>query len=106
MTAKDRSEQDRKRALRKLTARKRLLARYGITAEQYDKMLKVQGGVCIVCGRSPKTVRLSIEHDHKTKRVRGLACFRCNKYRIGMNTVETAEIVLAYLKSSFDGRNL
>ena len=56
---------------------------YGITLEQYNKMLKAQGGVCVLCGHPPKKMRLAVEHCHKTKRVRGLACFYCNKYLIG-----------------------
>lgn len=83
-----------------------LLRNYGITAEQYDAMLARQGGGCVICGRPPKKKRLAVEHDHKTKRVRGLACWRCNKYCIGINTVATARIVLAYLESEFDGRKL
>src|SRR5688572_29467720 len=80
---------------------------YGITVEQYEKMLELQGGVCAICGNPPGRQRLAVEHDHgPSKRVRGLACWKCNKYRIGMNTVETARKILAYLESSFDGRVL
>lgn len=85
---------------------RRLMAEFGITVAQYDSMFKQQGGVCVICGRPPKTQRLSVEHDHKTGRVRGLSCHRCNKYKIGSNTIETARKVLAYLESDFDGRKL
>ena len=88
------------------TRRAALLARYGITEAQYAMMVELQGGVCAICGRPPKTLRLAVEHDHQTGRVRGLACFRCNRDRIGANTVETARKVLAYLESDFDGRKL
>ena len=80
---------------------------YGITLAQYDRMLLLQGGVCAICGRPPKTKRLAVDHDHgPSKRVRGLTCWRCNKYCVGVNTIETARRVLAYLESDFDGRNL
>lgn len=32
---------------------------------------------CIICGESQK-LQLSIDHDHKTGRVRGALCNRCN----------------------------
>jgi Recombination endonuclease VII len=47
-------------------------------AELYDRLLAEQGGVCAICGATPKTRRLHIDHDHKTGRVRGLLCHRCN----------------------------
>jgi hypothetical protein len=87
--------------------RMRLVSAYGLTPEQYETMLARQGGVCAICGHPPKTRRLAVDHDHgESKRVRGLLCFRCNKYRVGTNTVATARLVLAYLESGFDGRTL
>src|SRR5258708_183095 len=44
---------------------------FGITVMQYDKMLVHQSGVCAICGHPPKTVRLAVDHDHQTLRVRG-----------------------------------
>lgn len=93
--------------IKELAHTARLKRVFGITPEQYDKMLARQGGGCAICGRPPKKNRLAVEHDHgASKRVRGLACHRCNKYKIGTNTAETARLVLAYLESDFDGRNL
>lgn len=51
---------------------------YDISVEDYDKMLAFQDGVCAICGRPPKTLRLSVDHDHKTGEVRGLLCYTCN----------------------------
>jgi hypothetical protein len=80
---------------------------FGLTQDQYDKLLAQQEGKCAICGNTPKTRRLSVDHDHgPSKRVRCLACFTCNRYRIGTNTVETARRVVAILESDFDGRNL
>lgn len=53
-----------------------------ITVEQYEKLLRAQNGVCAGCLRPPKKNRLNLDHDHKTRRVRGLLCFRCN-YGLG-----------------------
>lgn len=84
-----------------------LLKKYGITERQYDLMLARQKGVCAMCSRPPKRIRLSVEHDHGvSKRVRGLCCYRCNAYLIGKNTLETARQLVKYLESDFDGRKL
>lgn len=59
---------------------------YGITPEDYDKMLAEQNNVCAICGKSEVTVdyrtnkirNLSVDHCHETKQVRGLLCEHCN----------------------------
>jgi hypothetical protein len=65
--------------------RKRLLKKkFGMSVEDYEKMLREQGGVCRICGR-PETVKiygsvlpLAVDHDHNTGKVRGLLCVACN----------------------------
>jgi hypothetical protein len=52
--------------------------RYGITPEDYDRMLVEQGGVCAICLRPPGKRRLHVDHDHETGKVRALLCSRCN----------------------------
>jgi hypothetical protein len=52
-----------------------LRRRYGITAEHYDRMLAEQSGVCAICCEAPA---VHVDHDHVTKRIRGLLCFNCN----------------------------
>lgn len=53
--------------------------KYGITLEQYDKMFSRQSGTCAIClSINPSGRRLHIDHNHKTGRVRGLLCYRCN----------------------------
>ena len=86
--------------------RKHLMKKYGITEGQYMDMFLLQGGKCICCGRPPKKNRLAVEHDHSTGRVRGLACFNCNKHIIGRNTKKSARWLVVYLSSTFDGRDL
>lgn len=52
---------------------------YGITLEEYEKMLVYQDGVCAICGGPPcGSQRLFVDHDHETGVVRGLLCGRCN----------------------------
>lgn len=52
---------------------------YGISTDEYEKMLAFQEGGCAICGRKPKNLRLSVDHDHRTGEVRGLLCHICNK---------------------------
>ena len=48
--------------------------------EEADKIIAIQNGLCAACGRAPtgRKKRLMIDHDHKTGRVRGALCNRCN----------------------------
>ncbi len=50
---------------------------YGLTADDYERMLIEQGGVCAICRRKSDR-RLCIDHCHATQKVRGLLCHRCN----------------------------
>jgi hypothetical protein len=54
-----------------------LKSTYGITLEQYDAMVKEQGGVCAICGERPEE-HLCVDHSHATGKIRGLLCRRCN----------------------------
>ena len=58
---------------------------YGITCEQYDEILELQGGRCAICRALPKKQRLAVEHDHKTGIIHGLACARCNHRLLGQH---------------------
>jgi hypothetical protein len=57
-----------------------LRTKYGMSVEEYDKMLEAQGGVCAICkGPSKRKNGLfDVDHDHKTGKVRGLLCHGCN----------------------------
>lgn len=55
-----------------------LLRKYGIDSRQYDLLLAAHDGRCWICLKPPSARRLHVEHDHKTGRIRGLACWRCN----------------------------
>jgi hypothetical protein len=64
--------------------RRQVLSKYRLSVEAYGVMLAAQGGVCAIC-RRPETARnqhgplaLSVDHDHKTGRIRGLLCRSCN----------------------------
>lgn len=67
---------------------------YGITEEDYQELLKFQGGVCYICRKRPGRKRLSVDHDHKIARevcghhhtkgckrcIRGLLHSKCNSF--------------------------
>lgn len=86
------------------------LAKYGLTASDWDAILERQGGVCAICEMLPKSGRLNVDHDHargwkkmppekRAKHVRGLACFFCNLYYLGRGiTAKRAYNVLRYLE--------
>lgn len=66
------SETNRKYALKK---------NYGITPEEYGRMLDQQGGECRICGlpeSAGRYGRLCVDHCHKTGDVRALLCSECN----------------------------
>ena len=57
---------------------------FGITEDNYNSLLKSQNRKCAICKRKEKSKingvvkRLAVDHDHKTGRVRGLLCSKCN----------------------------
>lgn len=53
------------------------MANYGLTRERFDRMVVRSGGRCLLCTRVCRD--LVVDHDHKTKRVRGLICDPCNR---------------------------
>lgn len=71
-TAPRMSPQERKR----LDRIRKLAERYGLTPEQLAEMQDAAKGICAICGTEGE---LHIDHDHKTNKVRGLLCPRCNK---------------------------
>lgn len=65
-------EKDRKNNLKKC---------YGMTIEQFEKILDGQNRRCAICGtKTPKGKgNFHVDHDHRTKRFRGLLCNSCNQ---------------------------
>lgn len=51
---------------------------FNLSIEQYEDMLKTQGGLCAICGNPPTKRRLHVDHDHTTQKIRGLLCHYCN----------------------------
>jgi len=58
----------------------RSLKDWGLTPEDYDRILKEQNGGCAICHNLCKSGRrLSVDHCHRTGRLRGLLCGNCNR---------------------------
>lgn len=57
----------------------KLLARYGLKIEDYNKMLESQNYACKICKTTDLTYQaLAVDHDHTTGQIRGLLCTICN----------------------------
>jgi Autographiviridae endonuclease VII len=96
-------------AYRKYEWPSKLKSYYGITVLEYHRLLAEQGGGCAICeSKTPqvgsrkykKNVRLAfdVDHDHKTGKVRGLLCTRCNRL-VGLANDDptTAKRLVEYL---------
>lgn len=65
----------------------------------YEAMLEAQGGVCGICGREPNpNRRFDIDHDHTDMYIRGLLCWRCNRWLWAFVTLEILKRATAYIK--------
>jgi len=59
---------------------------YNITADEYDRLLAAQDGVCAICGDPPDDKPLCVDHNHECcdgrkscgKCNRGILCNYCN----------------------------
>lgn len=70
---------------------------YGLSEAGYAAMLSNQSGKCAICGSSGK--RLVIDHDHRTEKIRGLLCYKCNTLAgLWENVVEVSERLKSYLE--------
>jgi len=66
--------------MRAINARITLFRLHGLTPKHYEKLSAAQNGMCAICSVCPDPgKRLYIDHCHKTNRIRGLLCNRCNR---------------------------
>jgi hypothetical protein len=61
----------------KMNTRKQQVAQYGITIEEYNRLFKLQNGKCAICNVTQEK-SLDVDHCHKSNKVRGLLCRKCN----------------------------
>ena len=90
-----------------MNARKRALKfKYGITLEEYEKVLAEQKGLCACCGVDKNATggsreywNFAVDHCHETGEIRGLLCNACNR-GIGLlgDTAENLQRAVDYLR--------
>lgn len=86
-----------------------LKSMYGITLDDYNRMSEEQLHTCAICKepetaiRNGKPQKLAVDHCHKTGKVRGLLCWRCNTTlgRYGDDLYIWENFVI-YLRSSLE----
>lgn len=64
-----------------------------------DELIKKNGDKCEICNKpgSSFTKSLALDHNHKTGKIRGLLCYRCNRFILGRQTLDTVRAMLKYL---------
>ena len=70
---------------REMTRKHSLKNKFGITLRGYGILRRLQNNKCAICGREETGMntngslkRLSIDHNHKTGKIRELLCQTCN----------------------------
>ncbi len=88
---------------KKISSKKRSYNRYkkyGISQIEYDKMFIDQDGKCLGCTKhqSELTRELCVDHCHKSGKIRGLLCYKCN-LAIGFveDDIDTMNNLIKYL---------
>jgi len=104
LNASERSRRSHASPAGKAATRRYHLKRYARGPEIYELMRLLQLGACAICGKpetrgyegAPKL--LSVDHDHRTGKIRGLLCAACNEDLVGIERgAEWAGRAPAYL---------
>ena|SRR3990167_11071886 len=68
------------------------MEKYGITEAERNMKIEVQDGRCWICNKKQKVLCCDHRHvkgyaklppEEKKKELRGMVCFRCNRYLLG-----------------------
>ena len=82
--------------------RRRNYKRFNLTIEKYQALFESQKGLCAICSVYHKDYgkRLSIDHNHKTGKIRGVLCHSCNTSLGGFkDSVEILNKAIEYLEA-------
>lgn len=82
-------------------ARRRSLKKYDITEDIYKIMLIEQNHVCKICKKDNKNKKnLSVDHCHKTGKVRSLLCNKCNTILgLANDNLDVLKNAIKYIKN-------
>lgn len=72
-----------KGCMAKLRRERRDASLYGLSTEDRVRLTKTQSGKCAICRKRQNVRGLAVDHNHRTKAVRGLLCLNCNHYLLG-----------------------
>ena len=101
----DRSRKSKRdRRTKKERAEQHLFSKYKMTPEEFTFLLESQENKCAICETSDPGGRYNkfhVDHCHKTEKVRGLLCHRCN-YALGYFQDNSSNLLRAiqYLEQS------
>lgn len=95
---------------KKCAANMEMKRKFGITMEEYERILVAQGGGCKLCGKTPEEngKMLAIDHDHSCCNniktcgncVRGLLCTDCNlMLGLAKDNVALLRLAISYLNN-------
>jgi hypothetical protein len=89
---------------RYLDRKRHLSRRYGVSLEDYNKLVRLQHGRCAICFNYPKRGgRLGVDHNHDTGKVRGLLCHKCNPMLGNANdSILVLQKAIQYLRSKVE----
>lgn len=76
-----------------------LKRKYGVSREWFDKTLIEQDNKCAICQKTNSSTkrRFAVDHNHLTKRVRGILCYNCNRLLHGFDNLDLFDRLLEYI---------
>ena len=78
------------------------MKQFGITHDDYERLLKLQNGVCKICKKfklQSNKNHMAIDHCHKSGKIRGILCGDCNKSLGGFfDNINYLKRAIKYLK--------
>jgi hypothetical protein len=97
----DKYEKERRKEKPEAFRAIQLKRRYGMSLDDFDQMLKAQGGLCALCLTKPA---VDVDHCHSNGKVRALLCRACN-LGLGMfsDKPEMLRKAASYIEANRDG---
>jgi hypothetical protein len=82
----------------------RIRREYGLHPSGYNQMLVEQNKACAICKKPVEpNKKLNVDHCHKSQKVRGLLCFKCNTI-LGLANDDPSILTnaISYLNKHYD----